>query len=49
VPFKCVDIAIEAFARSPLLRKQRLVIIGDGWCKAELARLIQAKCGDLAR
>jgi glycosyltransferase involved in cell wall biosynthesis len=30
VPYKCADVAIEAFARSPELRRHRLVLVGDG-------------------
>jgi glycosyltransferase involved in cell wall biosynthesis len=30
VPFKCVSIAIAAFGASPLLRRHRLLIVGEG-------------------
>lgn len=30
VPFKCADVAIAAFAKSDLLRRHRLLIVGDG-------------------
>jgi glycosyltransferase involved in cell wall biosynthesis len=30
VPYKCPDVLVRAFAASPLLRRHRLLIIGDG-------------------
>ncbi len=30
VPYKCPDVALEAFAGSPELRKHKLVVVGDG-------------------
>lgn len=30
VPYKCADVALEAFATSPELRRHRLVLVGDG-------------------
>jgi len=42
VPYKCADVLIAAFARSPVLRQHRLVIVGDGPEKAELTRMAAA-------
>lgn len=36
VPYKCADVALAAFAASPRLRKQRLVVVGDGPERARL-------------
>lgn len=41
VPGKCVDVLVDAFAGSPLLRKQRLLIAGAGPEKERLERLIR--------
>ncbi len=30
VPYKCADVVVEAFGRDPLLRKHKLLIVGDG-------------------
>lgn len=40
VPLKCVDALIDAFAGSPLLRQQRLQIIGDGMEMAHLRQQV---------
>ncbi|MAS04777.1 MAG: glycosyl transferase family 1 [Ahrensia sp.] len=40
VPFKCVDVAISAFAESPLLRNHRLILAGDGPERAALEELV---------
>jgi len=42
VPYKCCDVLIEAFARSPVLRQHRLVVVGDGPEKPTLARMVAA-------
>jgi glycosyltransferase involved in cell wall biosynthesis len=41
VPFKCVDVIIEAFGSSPMLRNHRLLIIGSGPCAEELGALVK--------
>lgn len=40
VPFKCTDVAISAFANSPILRQHKLVIAGDGPERATLESLV---------
>jgi glycosyltransferase involved in cell wall biosynthesis len=40
VPYKCPDIAIEAFANSEQLRRHRLVIVGDGPERGRLEGLV---------
>ncbi|MEM9739550.1 MAG: glycosyltransferase family 4 protein [Pseudomonadota bacterium] len=40
VPFKCADVAVQAFAQSPLLQKHRLVIAGDGPERSALEQLV---------
>jgi glycosyltransferase involved in cell wall biosynthesis len=40
VPYKCADVLVRAFAQSQLLRKHRLVIVGDGPDRHLLERLI---------
>jgi glycosyltransferase involved in cell wall biosynthesis len=42
VPYKCPDVAVEAFARNPALRAHRLRIIGDGPMRAELTQRVAA-------
>jgi glycosyltransferase involved in cell wall biosynthesis len=42
VPYKCADVLIEAFARSPALRRHRLVIVGDGPEKPTLTEMVAA-------
>lgn len=42
VPYKCADILIEAFARSPILRQHRLVVVGDGPEKPALTGMVAA-------
>jgi glycosyltransferase involved in cell wall biosynthesis len=41
VPYKCADVAIEAFARSPELRRHRLVLVGDGPDRQKLEDLVK--------
>lgn len=41
VPYKCPDVAVAAFARSPVLRQHRLLIVGDGPLRADLKRMIE--------
>jgi len=38
VPYKCADVLLAAFARSPLLRRHRLIVVGDGPERAALER-----------
>jgi glycosyltransferase involved in cell wall biosynthesis len=40
VAYKCPDVAIAAFAQSPLLRRHRLVIVGGGPEQANLESLV---------
>lgn len=40
VPYKCADVAVRAFAGSPLLRRHRLLLVGDGIERARIERLI---------
>lgn len=40
VPYKCADVLVRAFASSELLRRQRLVIIGDGPDRPLIEQLI---------
>jgi glycosyltransferase involved in cell wall biosynthesis len=40
VPYKCADVLVKAFAQSQVLRKHRLVIIGDGPDRALLQQLV---------
>jgi glycosyltransferase involved in cell wall biosynthesis len=42
VPFKCVDVVIEAFGSSPMLRSHRLLVIGSGPCAEELGALVKS-------
>ena len=42
VPYKCADVLLEVFARSPVLRRHRLLIAGDGPEKHALAARIAA-------
>jgi glycosyltransferase involved in cell wall biosynthesis len=41
VPYKCADVVVRAFAASDLLRRHRLVIIGDGPDRPLLEHLIK--------
>lgn len=41
VPYKCPDVAIEIFARSPELRRHRLVLVGDGPDRQRLEELVK--------
>jgi glycosyltransferase involved in cell wall biosynthesis len=41
VPYKCADVAVAAFAASPLLKKHRLRIVGDGPDRAKLEQMIR--------
>jgi len=43
VPYKCADVLIEAFARSPALRRHRLVIVGDGPERPSLTGMVAAR------
>lgn len=40
VPFKCADVAITAFAKSDLLRRHRLLIVGDGPERSKLEAMV---------
>ena len=40
VPLKLVDVAVQAFAETPALRKHRLVLIGDGMERAAIEEQI---------
>jgi glycosyltransferase involved in cell wall biosynthesis len=40
VPLKLLDVVIRVFAESPLLRKQRLVLVGDGMERPALERQV---------
>ena len=40
VPYKCVDVLVRAFARSPALRRHLLVIVGEGPEQAALTSLV---------
>jgi glycosyltransferase involved in cell wall biosynthesis len=40
VPYKCADVLVRAFAASPRLQRDRLVIVGDGPDRPLLNRLI---------
>jgi glycosyltransferase involved in cell wall biosynthesis len=46
VPYKCPDVAVRAFARSPVLRKHRLVIVGDGPLRSDLTKMIHQESLD---
>jgi glycosyltransferase involved in cell wall biosynthesis len=41
VPYKCADVVVRAFAASDLLRRHRLVIIGDGPDRPLIEHLIK--------
>jgi glycosyltransferase involved in cell wall biosynthesis len=43
VPLKCVDVLVEAFARSEILRRHRLLVVGDGPERDRLAALVRAR------
>jgi glycosyltransferase involved in cell wall biosynthesis len=40
VPYKCPDVAVEAFAASPALRRHRLLLIGDGPERARIEAIV---------
>lgn len=40
VPYKCCDVLIAAFARSPVLRRHRLLIVGEGPERPILAGMV---------
>ncbi len=40
VPYKCPDVLVRAFASSPLLRRHRLVLVGDGPEREQIQSLI---------
>lgn len=40
VPYKCGDVLLAAIAGSPMLRKHRLVIVGDGPERPALAKMV---------
>jgi len=42
VPYKCPDVALEAFAASPVLRRHRLVMAGGGPMRRELEERIRS-------
>ena len=41
VPYKCADVAVRAFAASPVLRRHKLVLVGDGPDRGLLEGLIR--------
>jgi glycosyltransferase involved in cell wall biosynthesis len=41
VPLKCTDVLVRAFARSPILRQHRLLIVGSGPEGPRLAQLVE--------
>jgi glycosyltransferase involved in cell wall biosynthesis len=41
VPFKCADVLLDAFAASPLLRRHRLLIVGEGPERERLQAMIE--------
>jgi glycosyltransferase involved in cell wall biosynthesis len=41
VPYKCPDVAVLAFARSPALQRHRLTIVGDGPERPRLEALVR--------
>jgi glycosyltransferase involved in cell wall biosynthesis len=43
VPYKCPDVAIEAFAASPSLRQHRLLLLGEGPERPALEALIRER------
>jgi glycosyltransferase involved in cell wall biosynthesis len=42
VPYKLPDVTVEAFARSPILQKHRLVVVGDGPLKSQMEQRIKS-------
>jgi glycosyltransferase involved in cell wall biosynthesis len=42
VPYKCPDVALEAFAGSPELRKHKLIVVGDGPERQRLEAFVTA-------
>jgi len=42
VPYKMPDVTVEAFARSPILQKHRLVVVGDGPLRASMEERIRS-------
>jgi glycosyltransferase involved in cell wall biosynthesis len=43
VPYKCPDVALEAFAASPELRRHRLLVVGDGPERPRLEAFVAEK------
>ena len=43
VPYKCADVALEAFAGSPELRRHRLVLVGEGPERERLEAYVAAE------
>jgi glycosyltransferase involved in cell wall biosynthesis len=41
VPYKCADVAVTAFAQSEVLRRHRLIIVGDGPDRPLIERLVR--------
>lgn len=42
VPYKLPDVTIEAYVRSPILQKHRLVVVGDGPLKSQMEHRVNA-------
>jgi glycosyltransferase involved in cell wall biosynthesis len=42
MPYKSVNVVVSAFCRSDVLRKHRLLIVGDGSDREELERMVRA-------
>ncbi|MBX9627197.1 MAG: glycosyltransferase family 4 protein [Gemmataceae bacterium] len=42
VPYKCADVLVEAFARTPALRRHRLWVVGDGPERPALEAAVRA-------
>jgi glycosyltransferase involved in cell wall biosynthesis len=42
VPYKLPDVTVEAYARSPVLQKHRLVVVGDGPLKSQMEQRIRS-------
>lgn len=43
VPLKCVDVLVEAFSQSELLRAQRLLVVGDGPERTRLEAMVRSR------
>jgi len=43
VPYKCPDVALQAFAASPELRRHRLIVVGDGPERQRLEAYVAAE------